>query len=62
MDLGKIREAAADGMLVREMARMEEERVSWRQALVHTDSIAKQMKELSQWLRHGPVQHSVASM
>lgn len=48
MDLGKIREAAADGMLAREMARMEEERVSWRQALVHTDSIAKQMKELTQ--------------
>ncbi len=48
MDLGKIRDAAADGMLVREMARMEEERVSWRQALVQTDSIAKQMKELTQ--------------
>ena len=48
LDLGKIREAAADGMLVREMARMEEERVSWREALVQTDSIAKQMKELTQ--------------
>jgi len=48
LDLGKIREAAADGMLVREMARMEEERVSWREAMVQTDSIAKQMKELTQ--------------
>jgi len=35
-------------MLVREMARMEEERVSWREAMVQTDSIAKQMKELTQ--------------
>lgn len=48
LDLGKIREATADGMPAREMARMEDERISWRQALAHTDSIAKQMKELTQ--------------
>ncbi len=34
--------------LAREMARMEAERVSWRQALAETDTIAKQMRELSQ--------------
>lgn len=34
--------------LAREMARMEAERASWRQALVQTDTIAEQMRELSQ--------------
>lgn len=48
LDLGKIREATADGMFAREMARMEQEQASWRQALAHADSIAKQMKELAQ--------------
>jgi len=48
LDLGKIREVTAEGMLGREMARMEDERVSWRHALANTDSIARQMKELTQ--------------
>jgi hypothetical protein len=48
LDLGKIREVTAEGVLAREVARMEDERVSWRHALVHSDSIARQMKEITQ--------------
>jgi len=47
LDLGNIHKVTADGMLAREMARMEEGRDSWRQALAHTDAIAKQVRELA---------------
>lgn len=48
MDLPKSREATVGGMLAREMARMEEEKASWRKAMAQTDIIGKQVRELAE--------------
>lgn len=48
MDLAKIYESTVGSTLAREMARIEEERSSWRKALVETDLIGKQVRELAQ--------------
>ncbi len=48
MDLAKIHEMTVGSTLAREMARIEEERSSWRKALIETDLIGKQVRELAQ--------------
>lgn len=47
MDLAKIYETTVGSSLAREMARIEEERSSWRKALIDTDLIGKQVLELA---------------
>ena len=47
MDLAKIYETSMGSSLAREMARIEEERTSWRKALIDTDQIDKQVRELA---------------
>ena len=47
LDIGKLAAIGAVGSVARELARMEEDRASWRNALAQTDSISKQWKELS---------------
>lgn len=47
MDLTKIYETTVGSTLAREMARIEEERSSWRKALIDTDLIGKQVRELA---------------
>lgn len=46
--LEKIKAAAFGGTLAYEMARMEEERSSWRKAMLETDLIGKQVRELAE--------------
>lgn len=48
MDLAKIYETTVGSTLAREMTRIEEERSSWRKALIETDLIGKQVRELAQ--------------
>lgn len=48
MDLAKIHEMTVGSTLAREMARIEEGRSSWRKALIETDLIGKQVRELAQ--------------
>lgn len=45
--LEQIKAATLGGTLAREMARIEEERSSWRKALIDTDLIGKQVRELA---------------
>lgn len=47
MDLTRIYETTVGSTLAREMARMEEERSSWRKSLIETDLIGKQVRELA---------------
>lgn len=47
MDLARIYESTVGSSLAREMARIEEERSSWRKALIDTDLIGKQVRELA---------------
>lgn len=47
MDLAKIYETTVGSSLAREMARIEEERSSWRKALIDTDLIGKKVRELA---------------
>lgn len=47
MNLARIYETSLGSSLAREMARIEEERSSWRKALVDTDLIGKQVRELA---------------
>jgi len=47
LDLAKIYETSMGSSLAREMARIEEERTSWRKALIDTDQIDKQVRELA---------------
>lgn len=47
MDLTRIYETTVGSTLAREMARMEEERSSWRRSLIETDLIGKQVRELA---------------
>lgn len=47
MDLAKIYETTVGSSLAREMARIEDERSSWRKALIDTDLIGKQVRELA---------------
>mgnify|MGYP006202529759 CR=1 FL=1 len=47
MDLAKIYETTVGSSLAREMARIEEERSSWRKALIDTGVIGKQVRELA---------------
>lgn len=46
--LEQIKAATLGGTLAREMARIEEERSSWRKALIDTDLIGKQVRELAE--------------
>lgn len=46
MDLARIYETTIGSSLAREMARIEEERSSWRNALIDSDLIGKQVREL----------------
>ena len=48
MNLARIYETTVGSSLAREMARIEEERSSWRKALVDTDLLGKQVRELAQ--------------
>jgi hypothetical protein len=48
LDLAKIHEMTVGSILAREMARIEEGRSSWRKALIETDFIGKQVRELAQ--------------
>lgn len=47
MDLARIYETAVGSGLAREMARIEEERSSWRNALIDSNLIGKQVRELA---------------
>lgn len=47
MDLARIYETTMGSGLAREMARIEEERSSWRNALIDSDLIGKQVRELA---------------
>lgn len=47
MDLARIYETTVGSTLAREMARMEEERSSWRKGLIETDLIGKEVRELA---------------
>lgn len=47
LDIGKLAANGSVGSVARELARMEEDRASWRNALAQTDSISKQWQELS---------------
>lgn len=47
MDLARIYKATMGSGLAREMARIEEERSSWRNALIDSDLIGKQVRELA---------------
>lgn len=47
MDLARIYEATMGSGVAREMARIEEERSSWRNALIDSDLIGKQVRELA---------------
>lgn len=47
IDIGKFAAFASIGSVARELARMEEERATWRNALAQTDSLSKQWQELS---------------
>lgn len=47
MDLARIFETTVGSSLAREMARINEERSSWRKALIETDLIGKQVRELA---------------
>ncbi len=47
MDLTRIYKTTVGSTLAREMARIEEERSSWRKALIETDLIGKQVRELA---------------
>lgn len=46
--LEQIKAATLGGTLAREMARIEEERTSWRKALIDTDLIGKHVRELAE--------------
>lgn len=46
MDLARIYETKMGSSLAREMARIEEERLSWRNALIDSDLVGKQVREL----------------
>ena len=46
MDLARIHETTLGSSLAREMARIEEERSSWRNALIDSDLFGKQVREL----------------
>lgn len=48
MDLAKIYETTVGSTLASEMTRIEEERSSWRKALIETDLMGKQVRELAQ--------------
>lgn len=48
LDLAKIYDATVGSNLAREISRIEEERSSWRKALIETDLIGKQVRELAQ--------------
>ncbi len=50
--LEQIKAATLGGTLAREMARIEEERASWRKALIDTDLIGKQVRELAEHSGH----------
>lgn len=47
MDLGRTHDMAVGRTLAREMARIEEERASWRKALIDTDLVGKRVRELA---------------
>lgn len=47
MDPARIYETTMGSTLAREMARIEEERSSWRKALIETDLVGKQVRELA---------------
>lgn len=48
LNLMQLKSATVGGALAREIARMEEDRSCWRQALIQTNTIAKQMTKLTQ--------------
>lgn len=48
MDLTKIYDPTVGSTLAREISRIDEERSSWRKALIETDLIGKQVRELAQ--------------
>ncbi|WP_419203925.1 SH3 domain-containing protein [Bordetella trematum] len=47
LDIGKLAAIGSVGSVTRELAHIEEDRASWRNALAQTDSISKQWRELS---------------
>ena len=48
MDLATLRQITVGDALARDVARMEEERASWRKSMIETDNIAKRMRELAE--------------
>lgn len=62
MDLAKIYDATVGSNLAREISRIEEERSSWRKALIETDLIGKQVRELAQSSAYAQVAKELQAM
>ena len=62
LDLAKIYDATVGSNLPREISRIEEERSSWRKALIETDLIGKQVRELAQSSAYAQVAKELQAM
>lgn len=62
LDPAKIHDATVGSNLAREISRIEEERSSWRKALIETDLIGKQVRELAQSSAYAQVAKELQAM
>ncbi|MFY2029959.1 SH3 domain-containing protein [Achromobacter xylosoxidans] len=60
--LEKIKAATLGGTLAREMARIEKERSSWRKALIDSDLVGKQVRDLAENSAHAQVARELKAL